>query len=91
MVLLLICGAESFRVKDQHFNRVTIRREAVDWLAPDPNSLLKTKGRVSTHTHTHYISRLGKKEKWTKNASADKAKSLAMENILNQAVSAHNY
>ena len=55
VVLLLICGAQSLRVQDEHLDRVAIRREAVHRLAPNPNSLYKIKGRVSgqcSHIYT---------------------------------------
>ena len=52
VVLLLVRGTKAFCVQDQHLNRVTVRREAVNRLAPNPYSLLKFKGRVSTNIHT---------------------------------------
>ena len=43
MVLLFICGAETFCVEHEHLYGVAVRREAVDRFSPDPYTLLLQK------------------------------------------------
>jgi hypothetical protein len=40
MIAILVKGAQTLSVHDQDLNWIALRRESLDWLAPDPDSLL---------------------------------------------------
>jgi len=43
MIAILVKGAQTLSVHDQHLDWIAFRRETLDWLAPDPDSLLDKK------------------------------------------------
>jgi hypothetical protein len=40
MVAIFVQCTKTLSVHDQDLNRIALRRETLDWLAPDPDSLL---------------------------------------------------